>query len=787
MLSLRTVLLAGAACLAPMSAAVAQTGDVSEVEEVMVTALRRETRLQDTPIAVTAFSNEAIERAHVDDLASLQALVPNLTVEQHGDSGGVHVYLRGIGSANHTELGDPAVSFHVDSVYSPRPQGATVLLYDVAHVEVLRGPQGTLFGRNSTAGSVNVVTAKPRFDDFSGAVSVSVGDYNAVGTRTYVNLPISGTFAIRLAAATEKHQGYVDFQPRSPAVFSDRYNDQDQYSFRLTALWQPSEALTVTGAVEYFKDQGSGNIALLQTPRPGTKRYSALVDTPGFLDQDNLGYRLRVDWRPVEWAELSYIGGYNEMSRRNASDNDAGAIPGFKQEHRTDNSSFDSYSHEVQIKSIGDSRFSWIAGAFLVKEENAIRFDIDITRSAVPATGPLVVNPSAPGDEAWSMSFIQPKRTLDSLAGYAQGTFAVTDALRLTLGARRTTDEKEDEGGRNWVCRDFGATVGQGSRILGPGTPVTLATCNSAYTRPDFQFAWPGGGINDGKTKDTKTTWLVRGEWDVSEDFLTYASVSTGFKSGGLSDGGRRHRPEELTNYEVGLKSTLAGGALVLNAAAFYMDYKDLQVSAVERLPSGQQQLVTSNAAAATIKGVELEFAWRLTPNDRLSGFASWLDAEYDEFRTIDTTYFDAGNLGNTVDLAGQKLRHAPEFSVTAIYEHDFVLGNGGRIVPRVQFHYETDTVISPFSKVYPNLYRGAGEQDGYTKTDLSLRYEAPERRWEIEAFVQNVEDKAVKTDIQNIGASSNGTPTTGPSNLGTWVAFYNPPRTYGVRVGARF
>ena len=778
MISLRTALLAGATCLAPFASAVAQTsGDAAVVEELTVTATRRETLLQDTPIAVSAFSQESMDRAHVDDLASLQNLVPNLTVEQHGDSGGVHVYLRGVGSANHTELGDPAVSFHVDSVYSPRPQGATVLMYDVNHVEVLRGPQGTLFGRNSTAGSVNVVTAKPVLGDFSGSALVSVGDYNAIGTRAHVNLPVSDTFALRLAAATEKHEGYVDFQPRSPAVFSDKYNNQDQYSFRLTALWEPSEALTVTGAVEYFKDQGTGNIALLQTPRPGTKRYSALVDTPGFLDQDNLGYRLRVDWRPADWVELSYIGGLSQMARRNASDNDAGANPGFKQEHRTEYSSFDSYSHEVQAKSLGEGRFSWIAGAFLMKEDNAIRFDIDITTSAIPSMGPLVVNPTAPGDQAWSMSFIQPKRTLDSRAVYAQGTFAITEALRLTGGARRTEEEKEDKGGRNWVCIDFGATVGQGSHVIGPGGPVTHANCN----------AFPGGGINDGKTKDSKTTWLVRGEWDVSEDVLTYASVSTGFKSGGLSDGGRRHRPEDLTNYEVGAKATFLGGALVLNGSAFYMDYNDMQVSAVERLPSGQQQLVTSNAAAATIKGVELEFAWRPTPNDRLSGFASWLNAEYDEFLTIDTTYFNAGNLGNTVDLAGQPLRHAPEFSLTAVYEHDFVLANGGRIVPRAQFHYESDTVISAFSKVYPNLYRGAGEQDAYTKTDLSLRYEAPERRWEVEVFVQNLENEAVKTDIQNIGASSNGTPTSAPTNLGTWVGFYNPPRTYGLRVGARF
>ncbi len=125
---------------------------------------------------------------------------------------------------------------------------------------------------------------------------------------------------------------------------------------------------------------------------------------------------------------------------------------------------------------------------------------------------------------------------------------------------------------------------------------------------------------------------------------MSYASVSTGFKSGGLSDGGRRHLPEELTNYELGLKSEF-GDSMPLNVAAFYMDYQDMQVSAVERLPSGQQQLVTSNAASSSIKGVEAEFTWRPSESDTLFGFASWLDAKYDEFVTIDTTYFDQGNL----------------------------------------------------------------------------------------------------------------------------------------------
>ena len=772
-----------AATCSVMPAFAADGSDGAQIEEIVVTANRRESNLQDTPVAVSAFTQASLDQAQVGDLAGLQSFVPNLTVEQHGDSGGVHVYLRGVGSANHTELGDPAVAFHVDEVYSPRPQGATVMLHDLEQVEVLRGPQGTLFGRNSTAGTVNLITAKPKLDGIDASADIMLGDYDRIGTRGMLNLPLGETFGLRAAVATDRHDGYVDFQPRS-AVSGRKYGAGDQTSVRLTALFEPSEAWTFTGSVDYFDDEGTGNIALMQTPRPGQKRFSALVDTAGFLDQENMAYRLRADFRPTDNIEVSYIGGWAELERRNASDNDGGVIPGFKQEHRTEFSKFESYSHELSAKSTGDSKLQWIAGAYVMHEDNKIRFDIDISRVAPPPDNndPIIVNPTMPDDVAWALSFIQPKRTLDSQALFAQGTLGLTDSLRVTAGARYTEEEKEDIGGRNFVCPNFGATIAQGGRLIGAGGAVTPETCGSVFAPGTF----PGGGANDGKTSDNKTTWLARLEYDVNPDLLTYVSVSTGFKSGGLSDGGRRHLPEELTNYEVGLKSEF-GRSLTVNLSAFFMDYQDMQVSAVERLPNGQQQLVTSNAASASIKGLEAEFAWRPSANDVLSGFASFLNAEFDEFNTIDTTYFNQGDLGNTVNLAGRPLRHAPDFSFTGTYEHKFTMPGGGALVPRLSLHYETDTIISAFNDVYPDLYQGAGAQDAYTQTDVSLRYEAAKGNWTVEAFVQNLEDEEVKTDIQNVGSSSDGTPAMGPSNLGTWLAFYNPPRTYGARFHINF
>lgn len=755
--------------------------DGDATQRITVTATKRLTTVQDTPLAVSAFSKADLDKAQVKDLSSLQTLVPNLSVEQHGDSGGVHVFLRGVGSTNHTELGDPAVAFHVDGVYSPRPQGATVLMYDLASVEVARGPQGTLFGRNATAGSVNLVTAKPKLGDASGYASMVFGDRHRVGLQAAMNLPLGEQAALRIAAISERQEGWVEFQPRSNVQPGARkYGATDQQGVRATLLWQITPDLTTTTAIEYYRDTGSGNVSLMQTPRAGQKWNSALVDTPGVLNQDNTTLRTRVDWTLSPAMELSYIGSLSQMARKNASDNDAGTQPGFKQEHRTEWSRFDNYTHELNLKSTGAGAFQWIAGLFSIHEDNKIRFDIDISDIGTPAgSGPIVVVPKLPKDTAWAMSFIQPKRTLDSNAVFGQGTFSISKELSLTAGARYTREKKEDKGGRNWVCPQFGATLATGGRLIGPGGAVNPVTCASEYA----PGTWPGGGANDGVAKDNATTYLARVEYKPSRDLLAYGTVTTGFKSGGLSDGGRRHKPEFLTNYEVGLKTELFNRTLALNLDAFVMKYKDMQVSSIEYTGTGtarQQQLVTSNAARATIQGIEAEWSWRLTRTDRLVGNVSFLDAKFDDFLTCDSSLLDCGVAANAINLKGNSLPHAPRFSTTIAYEHDIGLAGGGKLTPRVQLHYQSKTNLSQFDRLGANApaaarkYPDARQQDAYGTVDLSLRYEEPKGKWGVEAFVVNAGDEKVKTDVSWVTGS-------------TWTSFYNPPRTFGLKANLRF
>ncbi|MBT9595080.1 MAG: TonB-dependent receptor [Vitreoscilla sp.] len=762
--------------------------DDGSVERVTVTATKRLTQVQDTPLAVTAFSMKDLEKAQVKDLTTLQTLIPNLTVEQHGDSGGVHVFMRGVGSTNHTEIGDPAVAFHVDGVYSPRPQGATVLMYDLASVEVARGPQGTLFGRNATAGSINLITAKPKLGDTSGNFGFVAGDRNRLGVQAAMSVPLGEKAALRIATISERQDGWVEFQPRSNVMPGARkYGAVDQQGIRATVLWELTDDLRATTALEYYRDNGAGNVSLRQQQLAGQPRYSALIDTPGVLDQDNLTFRTRVDWAITPALELSYIGSTSTMQRQNASDNDAGTLPGFKQEHRTEWSSFENSTHELNLKSTGDGPFQWIAGLFSIAEDNKIRFDIDISQvPVVGTTGPIVVVPTAPTDTAWAMSFIQPSRTLSSNAVFGQGTYQFSPALAATFGARYTSEKKQDVGGRNWVCPQFGATIGSGGHLIGPGGPVTRETCDSDYdgvlAAPDYG-TWPGGGHNDGKTDDKASTYLARLEYKPSKDMLTYATVTTGFKSGGLSDGGRRHKPEFLTNYEIGAKTELFNRSLALNLAAFMMKYKDMQVSSIEYTgegPARQQQLVTSNAAKSTISGLEAEWTWRITPADRFGGNLSFLSAKYDDFLTCDSALLDCSNEANVLNLKGETLPHAPKFSTTFSYEHDFGMAGGGKLTPRVQVHYQTLTKLGPFGDIGANASAAAKAvpdarfQDAYGTVDLSLRYEEPKGKWFLEGFVVNASDEAVKTDASWVTGT-------------TWTSFYNPPRTYGMRAGYRF
>ena len=808
---------------APAPVAVADSGQVADI---VVTATKRETSLQKTPIAISAFSQASLDRQQVQDVKGLADFVPSLHFAQQGDQGGILLTMRGIGNDSaYTEVADPEVAIYVDGIYSPRAQGASVLMYDMERVEVLRGPQGTLFGRNATVGAISLVTAKPTFDDFHASVEAVGGSYNRFGIKGMINIPVTDNFALRAAFITDRHDGYIDYQtpPDLPGVNRSafvtggkKYYAGDQKSARVSARWDLGRfKWNLSG--EWYKDTGSPILGLMQNPRPGQKFWSALVDTAPQTDRYSWGVRSNMTYDITDHIEAAYIAGFSRVGGTADSDADAGAHPPFENpdgsvnmpndsfgENNTAYSRYDFWSHELQLKSTGHNTIDWIVGGYYSHEVNKIRFDIDQR------------NGYRDGTFNWAGTFIQADREIDSRAAFGQAIWHVNNWINLTGGIRYTSDKKKDVGGRNVTfsgCPDTNPAVAGtqadpactaavanlpgifGIDLNGAGNAQQVVDALNAETA-QYGNLW-GISPNDTKGKWNKVTWLARADAQVTPGTLVYGSVSTGFKSGNIEDGGLLAGPETLTNYEVGSKSKLFDNHVTLNLAAYYEDFKGYQVNqAVTTRDAGGNiigsQIITTNAKGAKAYGLEAELTANVTRLDRLTLAATYQHTRFKDLLTVNNGIYN--NVPENIEnLKGNELPHAPHFSMTGTYEHDFELANGGRITPRGTVHYETRSWLSYFNGDQIGGYAPADQagkgllgtsydqQKAYAKIDLGLTYAAPGDKYEIEAFSLNVNDKRIRTSAGVSGSvGTNGLPSVFLSN-------YEAPRTWGVRVRAKF
>jgi iron complex outermembrane receptor protein len=774
-------------------AAPAAATDSGKITEVFVTATKRTTSLQKTPVAVTALNSAALDDNHVQTIQDVVNLVPGFSATGQGDHGVITMTMRGIGNDSaKTEYADPEVATFVDGIYSPRPEGATALLFDLEAIEVLRGPQGTLWGRNSTVGAVNMQTVKPEIGSTAGNFEMGYGNYARLGARGAVNIPISDTMAMRVAVVHEQHDGYVDyqsaptptlaqqhaaadpviaawnaahptnqigFQALNPNLYvgnAQKYSAQDQSAARLSFLWNVVPGLKWNIAYEHYMDRGTPSLNLLQQQRPGQDFWSALIDTAPNVNRDSNSVRSRVDYEINKDISLAYIAGYSRFNGSSTFDQDGGANPatsfttsssangtGGFQANNTVGSKYTNYSHDVESQSTGKRDVDWLLGLYYANEDNSIRFDIPI------------MNGTEQGTVNWQGSFIQPKETVESKAIFGQTTWNASDAMHLTLGARYTSDKRTNVGGTNNGWSDLTA----------PQVPVN----------PSMNPLAPGSGFstyqnNDGEFKDNKLTGLLRASYDIDKNNMVFASVSTGYKSGGLQDGGRPYGSESLTNFEIGSKSTFFGGKVRMNNAAYYERFKDFQFSAPVTNPDGTRGLATNNAEGATVWGLETEIAAKITPDDRVQFTAAYTNAKLKHLVGGSNDYVlpactEPGITNPCLDVTGNTMPHSPKFSAQVMYQHSFAL-DSGTLIPRISAHYETASWLSVFNLGEPD------RQKAYTRTDLGLRFDA-NSKWYFDAFVRNAEDAKIKTSAMNAN--------------GPWQAQYLPPRTFGINVGKSF
>jgi iron complex outermembrane receptor protein len=775
----------GGIALCPIAAST-NAADTSAplMQEIVVTATKRATDIQDTPLAISAFNQETLSENHVVSLLDMRGLVPNLQFFENGDHAVPLIFIRGLGTRNQTEAGDQGIAFYSDGVFAARSQGTTVMMYDLDRVEILRGPQGTLFGRNSTGGAILLHSAKPNLSAFDANGELTAGDNSLLGIRGMFNVPITESWAVRIAGAKDERDGLTDFAPGNQFETNRKYGTVDLSSFRVSSLLRPTDNIEWFLAYENFRNTGTGDVGSLDFDHRVND-----ATAPGNLDLDSDNLRTRLDVGLGDYT-LSYIGGYSEFDQSQLYGNGA--------QGDTRNTVFSTYEgtqHELQLVSPSQAKFNWTAGLFYFKEENSIRFDmLHSSWGFTPQDDPNGV----------LSTFVQPDRGLESKSAYAQGTFNFSDALRFTAGARYIDDTREDQGGRSIDCT-FGL-VGELPDVIA-AQPSDLNGGQGCYFRQ----------YNDMKGSWSKTTWMARGEYDVSDSVLAYLSYATGWKSGVLQDGkafgdlldgsgdldfSRNNvllqKPEEVDSVELGFKTDF--NTWRLSANAFYMTFEDMQVTGAVIDPvTGQSTLTNTNAGKATIQGIELESTTALFDGaGQLSATLAWLDATYDEFLGNESNFGDArGRIwnpcglgvepsgactGNVFDFAGNHLPYAPEYQATLAYSHSFTLPSGASVEPRVRASYydemflgwenRTDRPPGTLSPTDPGE-KDFGVQPAYFKLDLSLAYRSASDQWVAELFVNNATDEEVKTEAF-YGA---------PQTFYKW----GDPRQAGVRVAYRY
>lgn len=753
---------------APQATATRPTGGIAEI---VVTAQRRAENVQDIPIAISAFSGETLENANISSLEELQGRTPGLVLNSFSP-GQPEVAIRGIGTKEDGAGASDSTLVMVDGVYFATRTATNLDIFDLERVEVLRGPQGTLFGKNAIAGVINYVTRKPTLGEFELKVRQTVGNFGTFDTGAGVNVPISDTIAARLSFSRRDTDGYLTrLDVGTAAIPFGLEDDEDigyaeRFAWRAALRWEPSDAtsllISLDGADDNFgadnrEPVGSAgplhdclcasnpvavNEAIGGTLGEGGGVYSYAGEILGFSKRDIFGAMAQLD-HELNFATLTVLGAYRDSTFKNVLDS-AGLPPspivdltgahgnpnlgltappevGFAFDN-TDivDETGEQWTGEIRLTSPSSQRFRWVAGLFASQE------DIDRTEAiAFPALSDASL---VPNFAAASMFF-----TGKAIAGYGQASFDITDTLSITGGARYSYEKKEIEA-RNDIT----------------GSP-NLMLLLAAFPLTRGEDSWEN------------FSWRISGQYSPTNDLMVYATVSTGFKSGGFTGTATTAErattafdPEEATNYELGAKLDLFDRRLRINSSAFYVDYKDLQVTRFfQPVGSGFGEFITENAANAEIKGIEVELTARPIEWLELGGSYSYLDANYKDF-------FGTPDISGTGDFSGNRMRQAPENVWSAYVQLSHELPSGDTLTANVSGRHQ--------GKVYTNADNNPLDViDSYTLGDAWVSWQSASRRWQLQAWVKNFTDEVWGTHVY--------------TQRGSRIAFgtFGPPRQYGL------
>ncbi|MDN4051975.1 TonB-dependent receptor [Massilia sp. YIM B02763] len=715
--------------------------DQAAIQEVIVTAQRTATPASKTPVAMSVLDGAQLEKAGLDTPGDIADRLPNTYLQNSYD--GLRITIRGISSSDNTEKGDPSAAFMVDGIYIARPQSQNVSFHDIDRVEVLRGPQGTLYGRNTTAGVVNVISKAPVWQR-EGSIGITVGNYATHKVDAMLNLPVNDVLALRAALTWNEHDSYL----RNGTGTSRKLGlDRDDRAARLSAKFKLGQDADLLVRYETSRDDTNNDAAV-----PDTNFYSGIpkgqpvwngdstdrvltnrfvpFNAPteqGYSHKKTSSISTELNWNlgPVT---LSWLGSHRDYEHqylynfyyRVAPTVALGVRQHFDGDYKQD-------SHELRVATRGDGPLQAQAGVYWFREESSDLYNFrDLERAGLPPYYVFQNDPVASRSKAL----------------FGQASYRIADGLRATAGVRFTDDDKSRTG-----------TIGY----------QRTATYNAATDLRE---------LNVGSISSNKTTWRLGLDYDLAPATMVYGSVATGYKSGGFNDGcvagsaangigcpagsavpaeSLVYQPETVRAFEAGLKTRFWNNRASLNLAAFHYDYKNLQLSA-EAVVNGKPRYETVNAGEASVRGLEADGQVLATAADRFTYALTLLDAHY-------TRYAPDG----VHSWAGTKLDRTPTRTASLGYEHRLRLA-GGSLVGAVGTRASSGYLISVPSQQLKFRV------PGHAESDLRLGWEPDGARWSLQARVRNLEDKVRPLTISGAGL-------TVPSN----------PRTADLRFDYRF
>lgn len=712
----------------------------TQLDEVTVTARRRSESIQDVPVAVSAFGEEQIKDLQASTVEGLQGAVPNMNIAQgRGSANSVNVFIRGIGQPDALQTFDPGVGMYVDDVYYSRINGALFSLFDIQQLEVLRGPQGTLYGKNSTGGAIKLTTKNP-FDNEGGAVEVTAGDYGRLEGRFYVSGKLGDTVAASIAGAKITNDGYV-----KDADTGKRYNDDDTEALRFKLALNPTDNFRATLSVDTTRQDAA---LTLGRPMADLKQTDfvrgAVVLKPGETGEWNRrartsfddgqgqylkhsGASLAMDWDINEQWTLKSISSYRKLKTESYIDIDASeyelgdVLVALDQDQK---------SQEFQLHYDNGSNLHATFGAYYMKEN-------------VPSYQEAYADDlfALAGTRIGFLRTIDDDLTTTSKAAFAHVNWEFVPSWTVAAGVRWTKDSKDYERST--------------STFWTPQIPPALVNGTVAFAA---------------KADWTALTPSISLQKAFSDNLMGYVSANRGFKSGGFN--GRANTaydvihakfdPEFVWTYELGMKGTSSDRRFRGSAAAFYSNYSDFQA----RVSQDANNFPVLNAAELNIKGIELEGSALLGEATTLSAQLGWMDAKYDRF---DDFRLDPSYPGFDPNVNHDHVPFSPDWTARVALQHVFSLGDSGNLTFGGDVSYRGDTWLSVDN-------RAVLSQDAYTLVGAYGVWDSPQMAWQVRAGVRNLTDKQYKTEGQEFASVGN-----------IQTAYYGLPRNWYVSVRYNF